>query len=224
MPETSKDSKPEAGRFRFIDLGFGDYSQVFGRVREFHQRRTEGDGCDTIFLAEHAPVYTLGKRRGSIDCFFDGDAAKSGQIDGVPIIQADRGGLATYHGPGQLMVYPVIALRPGEQAVRRLVGSLERLGVLIADRYGVTAFARDDAPGVWTSQGKFAAIGLSVHRMVTLHGMGLNVSVDVEAYGRLDPCGIPDGGPANLSDLAGGVSVDQVKDDVVNLWDVVWNA
>jgi len=144
-------------------------------------QRTAGD--DVLLLLEHPPVYTLGR---AADPRFLGAAAGGG----VPIVQTSRGGQVTYHGPGQLVGYPILDLRAHRCDVRWYVQQLEAVLVDALGLLGVAGERRLGAPGVWTRAGKVASIGIAIRRWVTWHGFALNVDVDLAAFERITPCGL----------------------------------
>lgn len=135
---------------------------------------------DEIWFCEHPPVYTLGLNADRRHLLAPGD---------IPVVQIDRGGQVTYHGPGQLMVYPLLDLRRAGLGVRALVTALEQSVVALMSDFGVTATAMPDAPGVYVEGRKLASVGLRVRRGASYHGMALNVDVDLEPFTRINPCG-----------------------------------
>ena len=147
------------------------------------QRFTDERGPDTtdeIWLLEHPPVFTLGMNASRDHVLAPGD---------IPIVQIDRGGQVTYHGPGQLIVYPLVDLRRAGLGVRDIVTALERSVIDYAAELGIVAECRRNAPGVYVDGRKLASVGIRVRRGATYHGIALNVSVDLEPFGRINPCG-----------------------------------
>src|ERR1700755_1190810 len=130
----------------------------------------------------------------------------------IPIVQIDRGGQVTYHGPGQLVVYPLIDLRRSGLGIRDLVTALERSVIDLAAEYGVTAEARRDAPGVYVEGRKLASVGIRVRRHASYHGLAMNVSLDLEPFGRINPCGYQGLQMTQLADLGGARSVGAAAD------------
>lgn len=135
---------------------------------------------DEIWFCEHPPVFTLGLNAKPEHLLAPGD---------IPVVQIDRGGQVTFHGPGQLMVYPLIDIRRANIGVRTLVTALEQSVVDLAAEYDVASAARADAPGVYVDGAKLASIGLRIRRGSSFHGMALNVDVDLEPFSRINPCG-----------------------------------
>jgi lipoyl(octanoyl) transferase len=191
-------------------LGVMDYSEAWRLQRELAEERIEG-GPDTLLLLEHPPVYTAGKRT----------EAHERPVDGTPVIDTDRGGKITWHGPGQLVGYPIIGLaQPIDvvKYVRRLEDSL----IAVCASFGLSTGKVEGRSGVWVPGGegrqarKIAAIGIRVARATTLHGFALNCDCDLDAFSSIVPCGISDAGVTSLSaELGRTVTVADVTDTVV---------
>ena len=148
-------------------------------MQEFTNARDESTP-DEIWFCEHPPVFTLGLNAAKEHLLAPGD---------IPVVQIDRGGQVTFHGPGMLMIYPLIDIRRGNIGVRKLVTALEQSVVDLAAEYNVKAASRADAPGVYVDGNKLASIGLRIRRGASFHGMALNVDVDLEPFTRINPCG-----------------------------------
>lgn len=150
----------------------------------------DNDTADEVWFTQHDPVFTLGLNASREHLLAPGD---------IPVVQIDRGGQVTYHGPGQLMVYPLIDIRRAGIGVRPLVTALEQSVVDLAREFGIEAASRCDAPGVYVDGVKLASIGLRIRRGASFHGMALNVDVDLEPFSRINPCGFSD---LQVTDLA----------------------
>ncbi|HEX9763119.1 MAG TPA: lipoyl(octanoyl) transferase LipB, partial [Acidimicrobiia bacterium] len=181
-------------------LGRLAYTEAWDLQRGFHEGRVRGrTEDDYLLLLEHPPVFTIGR---------NGDASNllvgvTGAIDkGAEVHHIDRGGDITYHGPGQLVGYPIIMLDDPKSIVPYVRGLEETLVRTIAD-FGVSGWREDGYTGVWTERGKVAAIGIRVSRRVTMHGFALNLHPDMGYFGMMNPCGITDREVTNLSDLVG---------------------
>lgn len=172
-------------------LGLREYEPLWREMQEFTNSRDEAT-ADEIWFAEHPPVFTLGLNAGREHVLAPGH---------IPVIQIDRGGQVTYHGPGQLMVYPLIDLKRAGLGIRGLVTALEQSVVDFAARYGIEAASRADAPGVYVQGKKIASVGLRVRRNASYHGMALNVDMDLEPFDRINPCGFSDLEVTQLADL-----------------------
>ena len=173
------------------------YAEVLELQGAAASRVREG-GRETLFLLEHRPVITVGRNASLSDLHVLPD--RLARI-GVDLVQVDRGGKLTFHGPGQLVAYPVLDLAPGMTDVRRYVRALEEVLVLTAGDFGVEA-ARSDVPerlsSVWAGNDKLAAIGVHISRWVTTHGVAMNVSTDLSRFELFVPCGIREGGVTSL--------------------------
>ena len=154
---------------------------------------------DEIWLLEHPRVFTLGLNAKREHLLAPGD---------IPVIQIDRGGQVTYHGPGQLVVYPLVDLKRLGLGVRQLVTALENAVVAYAADVGVAARASREAPGVYVDGAKLASVGLRVRRGSSYHGLALNVAVDLEPFRRINVCGYPGLGVTRLADLVPGCGMD----------------
>ena len=179
-------------------LGLVDYEEAWALQREVHARRVAGEGPDTLLLLEHPPVYTAGKRT----------LPHERPFDGTPVIDVDRGGKITWHGPGQLVGYPIVAL-PDPIDVVAYVRRLEEALIEVCAGFGLQTGRVEGRSGVWVAadepgagfrpERKVAAIGVRVARGVTMHGFALNCDPDMAAFGNMIPCGIPDAGVTSLS-------------------------
>jgi lipoyl(octanoyl) transferase len=157
---------------------------------------------DEIWFTEHPPVFTLGLNASREHLLDTGD---------IPVVQIDRGGQVTYHGPGMLMIYPLIDLKRAGIGVRDLVTALEQSVVDLAAGYGIDAAARPDAPGVYVAGTKFASVGLRIRRGASYHGMALNVAVDLAPFLRINPCGYEGLRMTDLATLGGDSDLATVR-------------
>tara|TARA_R110002096_G_scaffold101547_2_gene224534 strand:- start:7379 stop:8011 length:633 start_codon:yes stop_codon:yes gene_type:complete len=155
------------------------YVPLWREMQAFTDQR-DADTEDEIWFVEHPPVFTLGLNAAKEHLLAPGD---------IPVVQIDRGGQVTFHGPGQLMVYPLIDIRRASIGVRCLVSALEQSVVDLAAEFNIAANARKDAPGVYVNGDKLASVGLRIRRGCSFHGMALNVAIDLEPFTRINPCG-----------------------------------
>ncbi|MGI9248578.1 MAG: lipoyl(octanoyl) transferase LipB [Woeseiaceae bacterium] len=160
-------------------LGLQEYVPLWRAMQRFTDERDENTP-DEVWFCEHPPVFTMGLNASREHLLAPGD---------IPVVQIDRGGQVTFHGPGQLMVYPLIDIRRANIGVRKLVTALEQSVVDLVADYEVIAAARADAPGVYVGDDKLASVGLRIRRGASFHGMALNVEVDLEPFSRINPCG-----------------------------------
>ncbi len=178
----------------FVRAGLVPYDDAWVEQQRLHAARVRGDGPDTVLLLEHPSVYTAGRRT----------AADERPIDGTPVVDVDRGGSITWHGPGQLVGYPIVAL-PDPVDVVAHVRRVEQALIDVCADVGVAAGRIDKRSGVWVSADdtgpdrKVAAIGIRVSRGVTMHGFALNADADMSHFDRIVPCGIRDAGVTSLS-------------------------
>ena len=195
---------------RVVRAGTVPYEDAWTWQRELHQQRVAGTGPDTLLLLEHPAVYTAGKRTEPHERPFDG----------TPVIDVDRGGKITWHGPGQLVGYPIVAL-PDPVDVVAHVRRMEQALMSVCTAFGVPTEQVEGRSGVWVradARGpdrKVAAIGVRVARGVTMHGFALNCDPDMAAFSNMVPCGIPDAGATSLTaELGRDVPVGEVIDAV----------
>jgi len=173
------------------NLGEQNYREVWQAMVDFTRDRTD-DTDDEIWLLEHTPVFTQGQAGKPEHLLFPGD---------IPVVQSDRGGQVTYHGPGQLIAYPLLDLRRLHIGVRDLVTLIEQTLVDVLQSYGIDSYPKADAPGVYVNEAKIASLGLRVRRGCSFHGLGLNVSTDLAPFSRINPCGYQGLAMTRMSDL-----------------------
>lgn len=161
------------------NLGLVPYEPTWHAMQHFTDTRSEQTN-DEIWLLEHPPVFTQGQAGKAEHLLLPGD---------IPVVQVDRGGQVTYHGPGQLVAYVLIDVRRAQVGVRELVSKLEATLVKLLANYGIEAYAKPDAPGVYVGQAKIASLGLRIRRGCSFHGLALNVDMDLEPFQRINPCG-----------------------------------
>ena len=178
-------------------LGRVDYQPTWDAMKRFTEERS-AETPDEIWFLEHPPVFTLGMNAKPEHVLAPGD---------IPVVQIDRGGQVTYHGPGQLVVYPLIDLRRAALGVRDLVTALERSVIDYVAQLGVTAESRRSAPGVYVNDKKLASVGIRIRRGASYHGIALNVSLDIEPFTRINPCGYAGLQVTRLADLTNVRSV-----------------
>ena len=183
---------PSTTELHIEGLGLIRYEDALAQQRQIHGAVAEGSHPNTLLLLEHPPVYTAGRRT----------ALEERPIDGTPVIDVDRGGKITYHGPGQLVGYPIISLKNRNDVVG-FVRELETALIAVCADFGITAERYCERSGVWLrdDQGdrKIAAIGIRVAKGVTMHGFALNISPDLTAFDRIIPCGFTDTGVTSMA-------------------------
>lgn len=185
-------------------LGPCNYHDTYQAMKVFTDSRSK-HASDEIWLVQHDPVFTLG-RRGDLKHILDAGC--------VPVIHVDRGGQVTYHGPGQLVVYLLLDLQRRTLGIRSLVDVLQKsiMGLLL--NYGIESSTQPEAPGVYVNDRKIASIGLRVRRGCCYHGISLNVAMDLTPFNRINPCGYAGLGVTQLCDLQGPGEIDRVEQDL----------
>ncbi|MEM4560738.1 MAG: lipoyl(octanoyl) transferase LipB [Candidatus Caldarchaeum sp.] len=191
-----------SSKLAFIDLGLADYVETHKLMLRLVERRSAGEIPDTVLLLEHPDVYTLG-RRGLDENVLDRS---------LPVYRVERGGDATYHGPGQLVVYPIISLQENRLGVGELVKLLEDAVIMLLEEYGVSAVRVEGKPGVWVGGRKIASIGMALKNWVSYHGLALNINTDLAKFRRIRPCGMDSETMTSLQALTGrSVDMAEVK-------------
>jgi lipoyl(octanoyl) transferase len=194
-PETASLGAVPPARIHW--LGRVEYEPTWRAMQRFTEERGAATP-DEIWLLEHPPVFTLGANARREHLIAPGD---------IPVVQIDRGGQVTYHGPGQLVVYPLVDLRRLALGVRDFVTALERAVIDLAAGFGIAAEARRSAPGVYVGGEKLASVGVRVRRNGSYHGLALNVALDLEPFSRINPCGFQGLRMTQLAALGGPHSV-----------------
>lgn len=186
-------------------LGRQDYEPVWKAMHEFTDQRTE-ETSDEVWLVEHNPVFTQGQAGKAEHLINTGD---------IPVVQSDRGGQVTYHGPGQLVAYFLINLRRKKLGVRDLVTNIENLVINTLKAYNINSAARPDAPGVYVDGKKICSLGLRIRKGCSFHGLALNVNMDLTPFLRINPCGYEGMEMVQVSQLGGPDNVEAVEKQLV---------
>lgn len=185
-------------------LGRMDYEPVWRAMQTFTDQRDENT-ADELWLVEHTPVFTQGQAGLAEHILAPGD---------IPVIQVDRGGQVTYHGPGQIVAYPLIDITRLEIGVRQLVSGIEQAIIDVLKSYEVDAQLQKGAPGVYVDGVKIASLGLRIRRGKSFHGLSFNINMDLEPFQRINPCGYQGLQVTNLSAFT-EVSIDEVEDRLI---------
>ena len=186
-------------------LGLAPYEPVWRAMQKFTDERQDATR-DEIWFVEHPPVFTLGLNASREHVLAPGD---------IPVVQIDRGGQVTYHGPGQLMIYPLLNLRRRKLGVRDLVVALENAVIAFAADLSIAASGSRQAPGVYVEGAKLASVGLRIRRGACYHGMALNVSLDLAPFERINVCGYKDLRVTRLADLGIALSVESAAQSLL---------
>ncbi len=188
--------------------GLLGYEPALNLQRQVHRQVADGERPDTLLLLEHPHVYTLGRRGEAADIFVDSEELER---LGAQVHHTDRGGQVTYHGPGQLVGYPILDLRRWGGGPLAYVRALEATIVGTLGQFGVVAGSEERPTGVWVGDAKIAAIGVKISRGVSMHGFALNVDPDLSYFDHIVPCGMPDAKVTSVSrELGSTVSIDRV--------------
>nr|WP_294980473.1 lipoyl(octanoyl) transferase LipB [uncultured Pseudomonas sp.] len=190
------------GTLGFRELGIQPYEPTWHAMQRFTAERDPATP-DEVWLLEHQRVFTQGQAGKAEHVLFPGD---------IPVVQVDRGGQVTYHGPGQLVAYLMLDVRRSGIGVRDLVSRIEQSLIGLLEGYGVTAVSKPDAPGVYVDGAKIASLGLRIRNGRTFHGLALNVDMDLEPFRRINPCGYAGMAMTQLSQLAGPIALADVRE------------
>ena len=192
------------------DLGLCSYKEVWDLQKNIHADRIAGKDQDTLLLVEHTPVYTFGKNA-------DENHLLQHYPENVPIFHIERGGDITFHGPGQLVGYPILDLNNYKKSISWYMRSLEQVIIDTLNLYGLEASRKDGLTGVWIGDEKIAALGVRISRWVTMHGFALNVNTDLKYYDGIIPCGILEYGVTSMEKLLDHkISMDDIKNNLIS--------
>ena len=181
--------------YNIIDLGISEFKDTWNLQKELQEKRILGEIEDQFILVEHPAVYTLGK-----------NASKEHILkrkEGVSVIQTDRGGNITFHGPGQLVGYPILDLNFYKRSITWYMRELEQLMIDVLKEYGIEGSTKKGLTGTWVKDHKIAALGVRIRRWVTMHGFSLNISPDLRYYKDIIPCGIQEYGVTSMAMIMG---------------------
>ena len=196
--------------YNILDLGKSHYNDAWKLQKRLQSQRISGQIDDQLLLVEHFPVYTLGKNTPR-------EHLLTKESDNISIIQTDRGGDITFHGPGQLVGYPILDLNQYKRSITWYMRELEQLIIDVLKEYNINAERKKGLTGVWVKGKKIAALGVRISKWVTMHGFSLNINPDLKYYQGIIPCGIKDYGVTSMADLLGNDVPDmsEIKDTLV---------
>jgi lipoyl(octanoyl) transferase len=205
----------------YCDLGFIDYKEAWDLQQEIHSKRVTDEVEDILFLLEHPNTYTLGKTAHKENLVGSEDYLTQNKIS---VYDIDRGGDITYHGPGQIVGYPIIDLNNWFKDTHKYLRALEEVIIKTCSDYGLECGRNEKHTGVWIGDRKIAAIGIKVSRWVTMHGFAFNVNTDLNLFNGIIPCGIQDKSVTSLSkELNIAISIPEVKERILNHFSHVFN-
>jgi lipoyl(octanoyl) transferase len=197
----------------YCDLDFMDYKEAWDLQHEIHSKRVSGEVEDCLFLLEHPNTYTLGKTAHKENLIGSEDYLKKNEIS---VYDIDRGGDITYHGPGQIVGYPIIDLNNWQKDTHKYLRALEEVIIKTCNDYGLMCGRNPEHTGVWVDERKIAAIGIKVSRWVTLHGFAFNVNTDLNLFNGIIPCGIQDKSVTSLSkEINRIINIQEVKEKLL---------
>lgn len=185
---------------RLVRPGRMDYAEALELQRETATAVREGAAPETLYLLTHPPVVTMGRRATDANVLADAQALAA---RGVQLVETDRGGDVTYHGPGQVVGYPILDLRRRKLGPHTYLRFLEERLIRVLGRFGIHGYRDPDYTGVWTDAGKIVAMGIRVSAGVSLHGFALNVNTDLDGFGLIVPCGIRGRSVASMQTILG---------------------
>lgn len=172
---------------RIIDLGRRGYQETWDLQKSLHQQRVENNIPDTLLLVEHEPVITMGKNGKETNLLLPIKLLKD---RGIEFYHIERGGDVTFHGPGQLVGYPIFNIRQGLTGIKPFITRLQETIIHVLRDFGIAAVQREKLIGVWTDRGKICSIGIAVQHWVSFHGFALNVNTDLQYFQLINPCGL----------------------------------
>jgi len=202
--------QPMAVTYNILDLGKSHYNDAWELQKKLQSQRISGQIDDQLLLVEHFPVYTLGKNTPK-------EHLLTKESDNISIIQTDRGGDITFHGPGQLVVYPILDLNQYKRSITWYMRELEQLIIDVLKEYDINAVRKKGLTGVWVKDKKIAALGVRISKWVTMHGFSFNINPDLKYYQGIIPCGITEYGVTSMADLLGDdvPNMSEIKDTLV---------
>ena len=211
----------EKRTLNIISLGIEPYKKIWDFQHQLHKLRVDGKIDDVFILLEHSHVYTLGKVANRDHLLVSPQKLTEEKID---LFEIDRGGDITYHGPGQIVGYPIIKLDDLYQDIHRYLRELEEVIIQTLKSYGVRGERHPKFTGVWVGNEKIAAIGIKVSRWVTMHGFAFNINTDLNYFGKIIPCGISDKGVTSLEKILGQKqSIEEVKKNLLDNFMKIFN-
>jgi lipoyl(octanoyl) transferase len=196
-----------------LDLDKRDYKEVWELQKTIHEKRVNEELSNTLLLVEHNPVITMGKSGQQQNVLFPVEFLKE---KGVDFYRIERGGDATYHGPGQLVGYPIFNVRDGLAGIKPFIKRMEEAIIATLHSFGIDAYIKEKMIGVWTESGKICSIGVAVKKWVSFHGFALNVNTDLSYFDLIVPCGLKNVEMTSMEKVLGRkVDMNEVKKSIV---------
>ena len=195
----------------FLNIGLKPYREVLKLQEELHAKRLKAKICDTVIFCEHPPVFTTGRQDASSDWISDFQAIAS---DGIEIVNTNRGGRITYHGPGQLIVYFIFNIAERKIGIKEFVNKVEDVCMKTLAEFGIAAMRDKEHPGLWVNNKKIVALGFHVSQGITMHGVALNIDPNMKHYRHIIPCGIRGCSVTSMREMLGTAPK---TDDVIKI-------
>jgi len=210
----------DAKKLVYCDLGLIDYKDAWDIQKSVHQLRAENKIDDVLFLLEHPHTYTLGKTADKENLVGD---KKYLDENNISVYDIDRGGDITYHGPGQIVGYPIISLTNWKQDTHKYLRAIEEVILRVCTEYGLEGSRVDKYTGVWIEDRKICAIGIKVSRWITMHGFAFNVNTDLKLFDGIIPCGISDKEVTSLNrELKKEIRLNDIKEKIIHHFDDIF--
>jgi len=209
-------------RYKFIDLKITDYNSAFDIQREYLDKVKDNQADGYLLATEHKPVFTLGRFAKTNNLI-----APEGELKakGIDVVKTNRGGDITFHGPGQVVFYPIFNLSYHYQDVHRYLRELEEVIICSLNTYSIKSYRVMGRTGVWTKQGKIASIGIAISRWVTYHGFALNANVDLDYFSMINPCGFKDIKVASMKNiLCYEIDMEDLKNELIKNFSIIFKA
>jgi len=214
VPSLLKDLKPN--KINFINLGLQDYVETWELQKTIHNKNKNSEIPDVVLFLEHNNVYTFGKNADKD--FLLGTHPKA------EVVETDRGGQVTYHGPGQLVGYPIINLNHYKKSITWFMRSLETIIINVLEQYQITSSNKDNLPGVWINDDKICAMGVRIAKWVTMHGFALNIKPNMKYFDGMIPCGILDHGVTSMYEqFNDNISKEELIKRIAMQFDLIFN-
>lgn len=219
--EQKEEVNKENRKLVYCDLGLIDYKVAWDLQKSIHQLRVEKKIDDILFLLEHPHTYTLGKTADKENLVGDKKYLDENKIS---VYEIDRGGDITYHGPGQIVGYPIISLTNWQQDSHKYLRAIEEVIIKVCAEYDLVGSRVDKYTGVWLDERKICAIGIKISRWITMHGFAFNVNTDLKLFSGIIPCGINDKDVTSLNrELKKEISLNGVKEKIIHHFDIIFN-
>jgi lipoyl(octanoyl) transferase len=204
-----------------MDLGLADYKSAWDLQKEIHLYKQQNKSEDILITLQHEPVYTLGKSGDRNHILISDDEMKS---RGISYYEIDRGGDITYHGPGQLVVYPIFDLNNYYKDTHRFLRELEETVIQTLSEYNIEGYREEEFTGVWVEDKKICAIGIKVSKWITMHGLAFNINNDLSYFDKIIPCGIFHKDVTSLSEITGRkIDMGELKRIILSKFSIIFN-